>query len=33
MSIRLNRVLDSVISFAIVALGLTIAGATFAAVA
>jgi hypothetical protein len=28
MSIRLNRVLDVVISFAIVALGLTIAGAT-----
>jgi hypothetical protein len=33
MSIRLNRILDTVISFAIVALGLTIAGATFAAVA
>jgi hypothetical protein len=30
MSIRLNRVLDVVISFAIVALGLTIAGATLA---
>jgi hypothetical protein len=33
MSIRLNRILDTVISFAIVALGLTIAGATLAAVA
>jgi hypothetical protein len=33
MSIRLNRVLDVVISFAIVALGLAIAGATFAAAA
>jgi hypothetical protein len=29
MSIRLNRALDVVISFAIVALGLAIAGATF----
>lgn len=28
MSIRLNRVLDVAISFAIVALGLTLAGAT-----
>lgn len=28
MSIQLNRVLDALVSFAIVALGLTIAGAT-----
>ena len=28
MSIQMNRILDAVVSFAIVALGLTLAGAT-----
>ena len=33
MSIKINRVLDVLVSFAIVAMGLTIAGATFAVAA